>query len=339
MLEAYEIGISLALQDGVSAGIALIRRDLDALDRAIAATSQNLSRLQVQAGTAAPLRASLPSPPKPPSQVARAAPGPEPQTTPEAPAAVREVPATPAPRPPLPEIVIRAEPVTTSTAAASAAPPSASTTQKLFPSEVQAAIRTPIPTIRDAPQASRVVAQPVGLQTAVPATLPPTQLPALPAVPAQPSVPPTKPAARAIVGLPPGESPAAPPSPVAPSPPTGSPFSHRTATSPATQPATRSAAPNSVEQAYLPRPPRPHHIGQNHHAPNRPAHKAEPVLLRPGPLSASTAPTPAFATPPSALNQLQSTIPMRPAAPTAPQFAPEPGRQAKQAGVGSGLWV
>ena len=44
MLEAYEVGISLALQDGVSDGIALIRRDLAALDRAIAATSQNLAQ-------------------------------------------------------------------------------------------------------------------------------------------------------------------------------------------------------------------------------------------------------------------------------------------------------
>ena len=58
MLEAYEIGISLALQDGVSAGIALIRRDLDALDRAIAATSQNLVSLQAQAGRS-PIFSSL----------------------------------------------------------------------------------------------------------------------------------------------------------------------------------------------------------------------------------------------------------------------------------------
>ena len=50
MIEAYEIGISLALQDGVSAGIALIRRDLETLDRAIAATSQHLTQLQTQAG-------------------------------------------------------------------------------------------------------------------------------------------------------------------------------------------------------------------------------------------------------------------------------------------------
>ena len=66
MLEAYEIGISLALQDGVSAGIALIRRDLDTLDRAIAATSQNLAKLQAQAGQTpapAPRRRSPARPP------------------------------------------------------------------------------------------------------------------------------------------------------------------------------------------------------------------------------------------------------------------------------------
>lgn len=45
MTEAYEIGITLALQDGVSDGIAIIRRDLAALDRAIAATSANLAHL------------------------------------------------------------------------------------------------------------------------------------------------------------------------------------------------------------------------------------------------------------------------------------------------------
>ena len=62
MLEAYEIGISLALQDGVSTGIALVRRDLDALDRAIAATSQNLARLQAQAGAAGSGPASVQAP-------------------------------------------------------------------------------------------------------------------------------------------------------------------------------------------------------------------------------------------------------------------------------------
>ncbi len=52
MIDAYEIGITLALQDGVSAGLAAVRRDLGALDTAIAATAQGLARLQAAAGGA-----------------------------------------------------------------------------------------------------------------------------------------------------------------------------------------------------------------------------------------------------------------------------------------------
>ena len=73
MLEAYEIGISLALQDGVSAGIALIRRDLAALDRAIAATSQNLAQLQAQAGRSPALPRSTAAAPSPASKSQAAA--------------------------------------------------------------------------------------------------------------------------------------------------------------------------------------------------------------------------------------------------------------------------
>ncbi len=46
MIEAFEIGIKLALQDGVSSGVLAVRRDLDALDRAIASTTVGLARLQ-----------------------------------------------------------------------------------------------------------------------------------------------------------------------------------------------------------------------------------------------------------------------------------------------------
>lgn len=46
MIEAYEIGIKLALQDGVSEGIAAIRRDLGPLDLAIAQTTLRLNQLQ-----------------------------------------------------------------------------------------------------------------------------------------------------------------------------------------------------------------------------------------------------------------------------------------------------
>ena len=67
MIEAYEIGISLALQDGVSDGIDLIRRKLASLDQAIAATSNSLARLQQAGGVAqprspAPQRAQQPAP-------------------------------------------------------------------------------------------------------------------------------------------------------------------------------------------------------------------------------------------------------------------------------------
>lgn len=52
MIDAYEIGITLALQDGVSEGLAAVRRDLGVLDQAIAATAQGLARLQAVAGGA-----------------------------------------------------------------------------------------------------------------------------------------------------------------------------------------------------------------------------------------------------------------------------------------------
>ncbi len=45
MIDAYEIGIQLLLQDDVSAGLAIINRELAEVDRAIAATSAGLSNL------------------------------------------------------------------------------------------------------------------------------------------------------------------------------------------------------------------------------------------------------------------------------------------------------
>ncbi len=74
MAEAYEIGITLALQDGVSDGIAIIRRDLAALDRAIAATSANLAHLQQAKINPPPYApASRPEPTlSPPTQTAEA---------------------------------------------------------------------------------------------------------------------------------------------------------------------------------------------------------------------------------------------------------------------------
>lgn len=52
MIDAYEIGITLALQNGVSEGLAAVRRDLGALDQAIAATAVGLARLQAMATSA-----------------------------------------------------------------------------------------------------------------------------------------------------------------------------------------------------------------------------------------------------------------------------------------------
>ena len=99
MLEAYEIGISLALQDGVSDGIVLIRRDLAALDRAIAATSQNLARLQVQSGSASPVHVPSATQPKPVAQTA-ASPAESEQQAPAATAKVSVQPSTNAQRRP-----------------------------------------------------------------------------------------------------------------------------------------------------------------------------------------------------------------------------------------------
>ncbi len=70
MIDAYEIGIQLALQDGVSAGLQVIGRELAEVDRAIAATSAGLQQLTRAAegavgAAAAAARVSLPSVPRP----------------------------------------------------------------------------------------------------------------------------------------------------------------------------------------------------------------------------------------------------------------------------------
>ena len=54
MIDAYTIGITIALDDGVSAGVATIKQDLLALDRAVQATAAGLlalRRLGEQVGT------------------------------------------------------------------------------------------------------------------------------------------------------------------------------------------------------------------------------------------------------------------------------------------------
>lgn len=84
MIDAYEIGIRLALENGVSEGLAVIRRDLSALDAAIAHSAAGLTALQqLAAGVLTP---GLPAakPPTPP---------------PARPPAPNVPPAEPAPRP------------------------------------------------------------------------------------------------------------------------------------------------------------------------------------------------------------------------------------------------
>jgi hypothetical protein len=55
MIDAYTIGITLALEDGVSEGIVAIRRDLAALDAAVADSAARLLMLRkLAAGLAVP---------------------------------------------------------------------------------------------------------------------------------------------------------------------------------------------------------------------------------------------------------------------------------------------
>src|SRR5437868_12355 len=52
MIDAYEIGVQLALHDGVSAGLEVIGRELAEVDRAVAVTSAGLQQLARTADTA-----------------------------------------------------------------------------------------------------------------------------------------------------------------------------------------------------------------------------------------------------------------------------------------------
>ena len=64
MIEAFEIGIKLALDNGVAVGIAAIRQDLDALDRAVASSAAGLLTLRrLSESGAASAPAQSPSPP------------------------------------------------------------------------------------------------------------------------------------------------------------------------------------------------------------------------------------------------------------------------------------
>ena len=87
MIDAYEIGITLALDNGAEMGIAAIRRDLAALDRAVAVSSNGLLTLR---NLAESLTVStpdhMPSPPTTPAPL-RAPPS---EAVPEAPATLSQ---------------------------------------------------------------------------------------------------------------------------------------------------------------------------------------------------------------------------------------------------------
>lgn len=100
MEDAYVIGIRLALENGVSAGVATIRDDLIKLDRAIAASTANLRQLQAVASGTTTAALGQTQPPRPPDQkqpitaevLPPPAPSPAPRqiadTPPQAPAAI-----------------------------------------------------------------------------------------------------------------------------------------------------------------------------------------------------------------------------------------------------------
>jgi hypothetical protein len=68
MEDAYVIGIRLALDNGVSAGVAAIRDDLAKLDRAIAASTANLRQLQTVASSTTAAALGQAQPTRPPEQ-------------------------------------------------------------------------------------------------------------------------------------------------------------------------------------------------------------------------------------------------------------------------------
>ncbi len=163
LVEAYEVGISLVLQNGVSDGIALIRRDLATLDQAIAATSQNLTRLQQAAGISLPQ--AIPQQTKPPivsataavpaEATARTASIPAPAATPgtvAAPSArtvAMEMPAT-MPR----GVIARSQPVEARLPPPPIPPPPPG------PIRIPVAAPAPVPTAPASPAANRLAPQP-----------------------------------------------------------------------------------------------------------------------------------------------------------------------------------
>ncbi len=83
MIDAYEIGIRLALENGVSEGLAVIRRDLGILDAAIARSAAGLIGLQQLAGgLIAPNPPVVRQPAPPPERATPADPSEPPRPTP-----------------------------------------------------------------------------------------------------------------------------------------------------------------------------------------------------------------------------------------------------------------
>ena len=227
MIDAYEIGITLALQNGVSEGLAAIRRDLGALDQAIAATAQGLARLQaVASGTVAgseveSRRLAAAAVMRQPSNLG--GPGPAVETTTPARAAARIVE-----REIAPPVRVGADAPVRPISAQTVAPVSAGSAP-LIASAVSAPVAAPIV------EASRAVAAPVSLELprgerAVAPELRTAAPAATHSVPRPPStvvvVPPAAPVAAALPVAPSGlqlasrlTQPALVPPPVAPLPP------------------------------------------------------------------------------------------------------------------------
>ena len=82
MIEAYEIGIKLALENGVSEGLALVQRDLAAVDKAVEASAARLAMLARAAQAAVGGVAAVAGAPAPP-----------PRPAPSTPASASETPA------------------------------------------------------------------------------------------------------------------------------------------------------------------------------------------------------------------------------------------------------
>ena len=188
MIEAYEIGIKLALQDGVSDGIAVIRRDLGSLDQAIAQTALRLGAL-ARIGAQA-LAASQ-------GQVEQAVYGPPPRR----PAAVTVPPPAPpservaAPQPPSgePEAVAAPLPIVAPPIGPASALPSAARTAAEGTGPASLPV-SPRPAVSAAPAAIRPAAPVV---ESAPAVVEPRRHEPLPVAPAPRAVAPGAPAGGA----------------------------------------------------------------------------------------------------------------------------------------------